>query len=127
MGVSLEERAPYLDDHRLVEFAWRLPLRMKMRNGQGKWLMRQVLYQYLPRKMFERPKQGFGVPIDTWLRGPIKGWSEELLGEQRLKDEGFFNPEPVRQKWQEHLEGKNNWQYHLWDILMFEAWYEKNR
>jgi asparagine synthase (glutamine-hydrolysing) len=127
MGVSLEERAPYLDDHRLVEFAWRLPLRMKMRNGQGKWLLRQVLYQYLPRKMFERPKQGFGVPIDTWLRGPIKGWSEELLGEQRLKDEGFFNPEPVRQKWQEHLEGKHNWQYHLWDILMFEAWYEKNR
>ncbi|MCX6038725.1 MAG: asparagine synthase (glutamine-hydrolyzing) [Chloroflexi bacterium] len=126
MGVSLEARVPYLDDHRVVEFAWRLPLRMKMRHGQGKWLLRQVLYQYVPRQMIERPKKGFSVPIDAWLKGPLRGWAESLLGERRLKDEGFFNPKPIRQKWQEHLIGKHNWQYHLWDILMFQAWHEAN-
>ncbi|MBE3039506.1 MAG: asparagine synthase (glutamine-hydrolyzing), partial [Chloroflexi bacterium] len=126
MGVSLEARVPYLDDHRVVEFAWRLPLRMKMRHGQGKWLLRQVLYQYVPRQMIERPKKGFSVPIDAWLKGPLCEWAESLLGERRLKDEGFFNPKPIRQKWQEHLIGKHNWQYHLWDILMFQAWHEAN-
>jgi len=126
MGVSLEARVPYLDDHRVLEFAWRLPLRMKMRNAQGKWLLRQVLYQYVPRQMIERPKKGFSVPIDAWLKGPLRGWAESLLGERRLKDEGFFNPKPIRQKWQEHLTGKHNWQYHLWDILMFQAWHEAN-
>lgn len=126
MGVSLEARVPYLDDHRLVEFTWRLPLRMKMRNGLGKWLLRQVLYQYVPRQMIERPKKGFNVPIDAWLKGPLHGWAESLLGERRLKDEGFFNPKPIRLKWQEHLTGKHNWQYHLWDILMFQAWHEAN-
>ncbi|MGD0751124.1 MAG: asparagine synthase (glutamine-hydrolyzing) [Anaerolineales bacterium] len=127
MGVSLESRVPYLDDHRIVEFAWRLPLQMKIRSGQGKWLLRQVLYRYVPEWMVERPKKGFGVPIDAWLRGPLRAWAEALLDGQRLKDEGFLNPAPIHQKWQEHLAGKHNWQYHLWDVLMFQSWLEANR
>jgi len=126
MGVSLETRAPFLD-HRVVEFAWRIPLFMKIRNGQGKWILRQILYKYVPRKLIERPKVGFGVPIDSWLRGPLREWAEELLNKKRLSDDGFFYPTPIREKWDEHLEGKRNWQYHLWDILMFQAWLDENR
>jgi asparagine synthase (glutamine-hydrolysing) len=126
MGTSLEARAPFLDDHETVEFAWKLPLNLKIRNGQGKWILRQVLYRHVPREMIERPKMGFGVPIDSWLRGPLKEWSETLLDESRLKREGYFNPAPIRQKWQEHLSGARNWQYYLWDILMFQAWLETN-
>lgn len=127
MGNSLESRVPYLDDHRVAEFAWRLPMRMKIRNGKGKWLLRQVLYQYVPGMLLERPKKGFGVPIDAWLKGPLREWAEALLDGQRLRDENYFNPEPILQKWQEHLTGKQNWQYYLWDILMFQAWLEANR
>ena len=126
MGNSLESRVPYLDDHRVVEFAWRLPLQMKLRNGKGKWLLRQVLYQYVPGKMVERPKKGFSVPINAWLKGPLRPWAEALLNEQRLKEENYFNPKPILQKWQEHLSGKRNWEYYLWDILMFQAWLEAN-
>jgi asparagine synthase (glutamine-hydrolysing) len=126
MGVGLEMRVPYLDDFRVMEYAWQLPMRMKIRNGQGKWILRQVLDQYVPRKLIERQKKGFGVPMDAWLRGPLRGWAESLLGENLLNDEGFFNSRPIRQKWQEHLLGKHNWQYHLWDILMFQAWHEAN-
>jgi asparagine synthase (glutamine-hydrolysing) len=123
MGVGLEIRIPLLD-HRIFEFAWRLPLHQKVRNGEGKWLLRQLLYKYVPKQMIDRPKMGFGVPLDKWLRGPLREWTESLLSENRLRQEGFFNYILVRKKLEEHISGKRNWQYHLWDVLMFQAWLE---
>jgi asparagine synthase (glutamine-hydrolysing) len=121
MGVSLEVRVPLLD-HRVVEFAWRLPLSMKVKNGNGKHILRRVLNKYVPNELVERPKMGFGLPIDSWLRGPLREWAESLLDEKRMRDDGFFNPQPILKKWTEHLSGNRNWQYHLWDVLMFQSW-----
>jgi asparagine synthase (glutamine-hydrolysing) len=121
MAVSLEARLPMLDHH-LVEFAWRLPITTKVSRGQGKWLLRKVLKRYVPEKLFERPKMGFSLPLDSWLRAPLREWAEDLLSEKRLKDEGYLDPQPICEKWAEHLSGKRNWQAELWNVLMFEAW-----
>jgi asparagine synthase (glutamine-hydrolysing) len=123
MSVSLETRCPFLD-HNIIDFAWHMPMNFKIRNGDGKWALRQILYKYVPKDLIDRPKMGFGIPIDSWLRGPLRGWAENLLDESRLIEEGYFNPKPIREKWMEHLSGKKNWQYQLWDVLMFQAWLE---
>lgn len=123
MALALESRMPFLD-HRVVEFACKLPLSLKIRYGQGKWILRQVLNRYVPKKLIERPKMGFAVPMDAWLRGSLREWAEAMLSESRLKQEGFFNPQPIRELWNEHLNGGRNWQHHIWNVLMFQAWLE---
>jgi asparagine synthase (glutamine-hydrolysing) len=126
MGVSLEGRIPLLDKD-LIEFAWRVPYSMKVRDGKGKWLMRETLYRQVPKALIDRPKRGFGIPLDVWLRGPLRDWAEDLLSESRLKGEGFFHAAPIRQKWREHLSGTRNWHFYLWDVLMFQAWLQHTK
>jgi asparagine synthase (glutamine-hydrolysing) len=126
MAVSLESRLPFLD-HQLVEFAWRVPLQHKITGNMGKMLLRELLYKYVPKALIERPKQGFSVPIDTWLRGPLRDWVEDFLAEVRLKRDGLLNPQLVRERWKEHLSGKRNWQYSLWCVLMLQVWLDRQR
>ncbi len=123
MGVSLETRIPFLD-HRVIELAWRLPNHMKFRNGQRKWILRQLLHKFVPSKFIDRPKAGFSIPIGDWLRGPLRDWAESLLGESRLRHEGYFDSMKIRNRWAEHLSGKTNWQHSLWTVLMFQVWLE---
>lgn len=124
MAVGLEARAPLLD-HRVFEFCWRLPLETRIRNGQGKWLLRQVLGQYAPDELFNRPKQGFAIPIGDWLRGPLQDWAHELLRPARLEQEGYLNPTPITAAWQEHLSGRGNHTGRLWAVLMFQSWLDR--
>jgi asparagine synthase (glutamine-hydrolysing) len=123
MAVGLEGRVPLLD-HRIVEFSWRLPANMKIKNGNGKWILKEITKKYIPAELVDRPKSGFGIPIHKWIRYELKDWVEFLLDENRLNNQGFFDTKQIRKKWDEHLKGQRNWQYHLWDILMFQAWWE---
>jgi asparagine synthase (glutamine-hydrolysing) len=129
MAVALEVRAPLLD-HRVLEFAWRLPLGLKLQNGRGKIVLRKVLSRYLPEGLFERPKTGFAVPIYQWLRGPLRDWAEDLLDARRLDREGYLRALPIRKVWHSLLTGRSEWEYGgdlLWGVLMFQAWLEHQR
>jgi len=123
MAVSLEVRVPFLD-HRVVEFIWNQSPDLKITGNIGKWLLREVLHKYVPRELIDRPKMGFGVPLDHWLRGPLRDWAEDLISHERLTREGYLNPFPIRKRWEEHLSGNVSWQYQLWPIIMFQAWHE---
>jgi len=121
MANSLETRAPLLD-HRLVEFSLRLPVRLKINRGGTKWVLREVLYRHVPKSLVERPKMGFGVPVGAWLRGPLREWADDLLDPGRLRQDGLLNAQLVGTLWQDHRAGRQDWQYPLWDLLMFQAW-----
>jgi asparagine synthase (glutamine-hydrolysing) len=109
-------------DHRVVEFAWTLPLEMKLESGRGKKVVRNLLDRYVPRSLIERPKQGFGVPIGQWLRGPLRDWAEALLEPSKMRQQGYLRTELIQRKWTEHQSGVRDWHFYLWDVLMFQAW-----
>jgi len=123
MAVALEVRVPLLD-HRVVELSWQLPQRFKLRGGVSKWILRRIAYKYLPRKLLDRPKMGFGVPIEQWLRGPLKSWAGDLLSSASIRAAGLLDPSPIAEKWAEHQTGTRNWQHFLWNVLMFASWNE---
>jgi asparagine synthase (glutamine-hydrolysing) len=123
MSVGLEVRAPFLNE-KVVEFALTRGQDKKIRSGQGKWILRQLLRKYIPSELLDRPKQGFGVPIEYWLRGPLKDWAEDLLSEKKLTAKGILDPKPIRAMWLSHLNG-NNYQYPLWNVLMYQSWSDK--
>jgi asparagine synthase (glutamine-hydrolysing) len=126
MAAGLETRAPFLNHH-IVEFSWSLPLSFKIKGNLGKFPLRQILNQYIPKSLVNRPKMGFAVPLSSWLRGPLHDWAEDLLSEQRLRQGGYLKPELVRQMWSEHLKGTRDWQRPLWNILMLQAWLDMER
>jgi asparagine synthase (glutamine-hydrolysing) len=121
MAVSLESRVPLLD-HRVVEFAWRLPLRMKVRRQEGKWLLKKILRRYVPSRLIDRDKMGFGVPVGEWLRGPLRAWAEDLLSGDRLKRQGIFDEQIVRARWNQYLRGGRISSDGIWQLLMFQSW-----
>ena len=121
MGNSLEVRVPLLD-HRLIEWAWKLPLSVKHRDNSMKWCLRQVLYKYVPRNLVDRPKAGFSAPIGQWLRGPLREWAEARISERALLDLGLFNPVPVRRVWEAHLAGKVDASSNLWSVILLQDW-----
>jgi len=124
MAVGLETRAPFLD-HRVAQVAWRLPMAMKIRGNTSKWALRQILYQYVPQELIDRPKAGFAIPIGQWLRGPLRGWASELLHPDRLASEGYLRPEPITRLWHQHLSGSYDHTTKLWTVLMWQAWLEQ--
>ena len=126
MSLSLETRTPFLD-HKLIEYVWKIPHSYKIRKGKGKWILRQILNKYVPPSLTERPKMGFGVPIDSWLRGSLRDWAENLLDEKKLMQEGYLNAKLIKNKWNQHLSGKMNWHHHIWNILMFQSWMDQNK
>jgi asparagine synthase (glutamine-hydrolysing) len=125
MAVSVEARVPLLD-HRVVELALRLPPNLKVRGETGKYILRKVLHQHVPERLFQRPKMGFQLPLTSWLRGPLRGWAEDLLDADRLDREGVLNPAAIRATWTEHLSGTRDRSDHLWTVLMLQSWLEAN-
>ena len=125
MASSIEARVPFLD-HRLVEYSWKIPYSLKFRNGKTKWILRKILKNYVPENLTERPKMGFGVPLNDWLRGPLREWAENLLNEKKLSDQGYFNAKLIRDKWEDYISNKNKLLYDLWNVLMFQAWRDEN-
>ena len=126
MAVSLESRIPFLD-HTLIEWAWSLPLSMKVQNGSGKVILKKLLARHLKPELFERPKMGFGIPLNAWLRGPLRAWAEALIAEKRIRSEGYFDYFEIDQKWREHLSGKRDWSHALWNVFMFQAWMDEQK